>query len=93
MVSFNINNYVYVRLNKLGLAELKRQNDERLKGGHKVGEFEAPYEDAEGWSRWQGHSLMARFGHMMGCGKQLPFDVDIRIASNLSKEIKCSEYD
>jgi len=79
LVKFNINNYVYVRLREPGRIELKKQHEELNKSfGGKLGDYTAPKEDGNGWSRWQMHDLMNRFGHMTSCGFDPPFETEIK---------------
>lgn len=82
MIKFNINHTVKVKLTEMGLAELKEQHDEMLMGLPRLGEFEAPAQDSDGWSTWQLHSLMLAFGQSMIMGRNLPFETEILIISN-----------
>lgn len=78
--TFNINQWVYVRLNETGKQELLRQAAELRENNPKIKhDYSLPKEDEEGWSKWQMHSLMNAFGHMMVLGLESPFDTEIRI--------------
>jgi len=79
MLEFNVNDWVMVKLNSVGLAELEKQHKEFASMFLKAGEFKPPKEDAEGYSKWQLHDLMHRFGHMMTLGSIPPFDTTVRI--------------
>lgn len=80
MIEFNVNNYVWVKLTGVGIKELERQHRELREAFPGIGgNFEPPKSDDEGWSKWQMHDLMNRFGHMMSCGMQVPFETTIRI--------------
>lgn len=79
MIEFNINEWVRVKLNDDGRAELKRQHDEinaHLNG--KLGEWKG-VDEVDGWSKWQAWDLMNRFGHMMMLGSRLPFYSEIQL--------------
>lgn len=81
MVTFNINDYVQVRLTDRGRNCL-RENYERLKaaaGGHIGFDFKLPTEDQDGWSRWQAWDLMHQLGPHISAGFDLPFETTIRV--------------
>jgi len=80
MIDFNVNHYVYVKLRPIGRKELQRQHDELNKEiDGLLGEYEPPGEDKDGWSKWQLHTLMNKFGHMMTLGFDPPFETTIRV--------------
>lgn len=64
--SFNINDYVRVKLTFIGWALLNGKN--RIVS-----------EDTEGWSRWQLWDLMNTFGTSLYNGCDVPFETNIRI--------------
>ena len=78
---FNINETVRVRLTPYGrafhaaqFALFKAENQRCCTA------YRAPVEDAEGWSRWQMHSLMREFGGELTLGNpNVPFATDIDI--------------
>ncbi|QZI89418.1 hypothetical protein SIPHO063v1_p0060 [Vibrio phage PS10B.1] len=76
MRKFNINLEVKVKLTEYGVAELKRQHDELNEQlGGKLMTFKEPSTDDEGFSTFQLHDLMHRFGHLHHIGNnQLPFE-------------------
>jgi len=80
-VQFNVNRTVKVKLTEYGRECLRRNYDELSAGynGKLKWEFELPKEDAEGWSKWQMHSLMEQLGRYMRLGCACPFDPNIRI--------------
>ncbi len=80
MIEFNVNDYVFVKLTKAGVMELRRQFEE-LRHTYPLirGTFSEPKTDKDGWSKRQLHSLMYYFGHMMHPGSQIPFETDIRL--------------
>lgn len=74
-IEFNLNDYVYVQLTESGINELRRQHrDDRIP--HK---FIPPKTDKDGWSKWQLHDLMERFGHLSNLGFTSPFNTTIRL--------------
>ena len=79
MIDFNVNENVLVKLNDYGRTELARQHEELKACFPMLDDFEPPKEDKDGWSRWQLHSLMKNFGHMMSVGREPPFETGIRI--------------
>ena len=79
MIDFNANNYVFVKLTETGRKEIERQNSELRAIYPQIPPAIPIKEDSEGWSKWQLHSLMNRFGHMMVCGCENPFDMNIKI--------------
>lgn len=78
---FNINHNVYVKLNEIGIEELKRQHEELLASFPKLEnhEFKLPVTDQEGWSKWQMHNLMSSLGHLCTIGFEPPFEPNIKI--------------
>lgn len=78
-IPFNANNYVMVKLKDAGREELQRRADEflRRRPGWPNDVFRRE-EDAEGWSKWQLWDFMETFGHMVGLGREMPFDAAIR---------------
>jgi len=77
MKRFNVNYNVYVRLTEIGLDELRRQHEEFKKSWSGAGEFATPNVNEKGYSRFQMHDLMNKFGHMMVNGFRVPFETDI----------------
>jgi len=77
--SFNINEWVKVKLTEAGKHELRRQRQESL------GDFPSilsswdgiPNTDDEGYSKFQMWDLMGRLGHMCGMAHELPFETKI----------------
>ena len=81
MIEFNINKWVYVKLNETGKAELKKQWTEMNKlYPQTFKKFKLPNEDVDGFSKWQMHSLMQQLGHLCVLGFEPPFDPDIKLA-------------
>lgn len=76
---FNVNDFVMVRLTDMGREILRKQHEELLRRVPKLGEFNAPKEDADGWSRWQMWNLMETFGPHVSLGMHVPFETTIRI--------------
>ena len=78
-IDFNVNYYIHVKLTDVGKKELKRQYDE-LNNKFKsiLGPYNPPKEDNDGWSKFQMHSLMHKFGHMMVLGCLPPFETEIK---------------
>ena len=76
-ISVNVNHYVKVKLNDVGIKELERQHNELAMKLPKLGKFKKPKTDSEGYSKFQFHELMRKFGHMMKLGYEPPFDMDI----------------
>ena len=68
LASFNINNYVHVRLTAKGRFVLHSQ---RIK---------IPAEDQNGYSRWQLWELMNTLGPHLWNGAPVPFEPTIRLA-------------
>lgn len=81
MISFNINDFVFVRLTEAG-RQWDRQRHDTIFGyltpkEHFV--YEPPKEDAEGWSKWQMWQLMEVFGSRIHLASQPMFDGTIRL--------------
>lgn len=77
---FNINEFVWVKLNDKGVEELKRQHDEfRSLYPNAVRDFVEPKKDEDGYSKFQMHNLMSSFGHMMILGVELPFEATVML--------------
>lgn len=86
--SFNLNNYVRIKLKPEGLRILKEQHDElysviTARGG-KRREFEPPTADADGWVKMQLWCLMQDFGPYIRLGAEAPFETEIQFSSPLS---------
>ncbi len=80
MIDFNINDWVHVKLNQVGKDELKKQWQEYHELYPKAfPTFSLPKEDAEGFSKWQLHTLMSVLGHKCTLGLEPPFDTAIKI--------------
>ena len=79
MVTININQAVRVKLTEVGLAELKRQNDE-MKAAYPKIDFEpmATKVDSDGYTVFQLHTLMYQLGHLLVAGGEMPFDSEIQ---------------
>lgn len=75
----NCNENVKVRLTQIGLGELEREHNELLKTYPSLGAFTPPSTDADGWSTFQLHDLMNKFGHLMRLGSNPPFEMGIWI--------------
>ena len=82
-MNINLNDTVKVRLTKVGIDELTRQRDEfvRIFPSAKVGSF-IPNIDEDGYAKFQLHTLMNNFGHMLSVGCQLPFHPNILIGDD-----------
>lgn len=76
---FNVNDWVMVKLTDVGIAELERGNREWAEMHPKFRKFELPKTDIDGYSKWQLHYLMSRFGHLMAVGLPPPFETTIRL--------------
>ena len=76
-ISVNLNHYVKVKLNDVGIKELERQHNELAMKLPNLGKFQKPKADSEGYSKFQLHELMRKFGHMMKVGFDTPFDMNI----------------
>lgn len=77
MIEFNVNHGVMVKLTNVGVEELRRQHEELREHFPKLRQFVPPKTDSEGWSNFQMHDLMNKFGHMMVMGSGLPIETEI----------------
>lgn len=78
MLSFNINDDVYVKLTDLG-RKIHRQNFDAIMAGSNFQYF-PPNEDEDGWSKWQLWDLMSQFGSHISMGfKMIPFETTIKL--------------
>ena len=66
LATFNVNDYVLVKLTPVG-KDLLKKNDRPI-----------PDENSEGWSRWQLWELASAFGDHMYNGCQIPFETSIQ---------------
>ena len=87
MKRFNMNEYVYVKLNQKGLDELKRQVDELRATFQGLHPYEPPKIDENGYSKFQLHDLTFRLGHLCQLGFEPPFDTNILIANDKLHDI------
>jgi hypothetical protein len=72
---FNINDNVRIKLTDAGRAWLRKRHAQwspHIK-------YKPPSEDAEGWSIWQVHVLMSKFGDGVGPGRELLFEPIIEL--------------
>jgi len=97
-VRFNVNHYVRVKITQHGKKCLRKNYDDLAKSyGGKLGfKFRLPKADADGWTQFQMHDLMANFGQHMYCGCKIPFETEIEIlfenvASDLSRPSAATE--
>ncbi len=83
MTTFNINDYVCIKLTDYG-RECLRQNWEAL-NKQTLGKLAqvAPYqpktEDKDGWSKWQLWNLMEELGPHISLGGRMPFEANIQL--------------
>jgi hypothetical protein len=78
-ISFNLNEYVYVKLTPTGLAELEREHNELRSAIPSVGEYKPPTCDSNGFVKFQLWYLANRFGHLLTMGFDVPFETTIEI--------------
>lgn len=78
-MEFNINNYVDVKLNEIGIAILEKRNAELRSRIPSFPVFAPPETDQNGFSRWQLWELMEQFGPHISLGSAPPFDTVILI--------------
>ncbi len=82
-MKFNFNDCIRVRLTDEG-RRIHRANHEALlsclpaKAAQAMA-YRPPVEDADGWSRWQGWSLMQEFGAWMRLTREPPFELTVEI--------------
>ena len=86
-VKTNVNNYVKVKLNDVGLTELERQHNELKEIVPTLGEFKNPKVDEDGYSEFQIHCFMNLFGHIMIMGMACPFEAGNIIICNCEESI------
>lgn len=80
---FNVNHYVKVKLTEYGIAILKQQHEElndemEMTGVKGFGNFKVDI-DEDGYTKFQLHSLMNKFGHLTTNGQKIPFETEIII--------------
>lgn len=90
MIKVNINDNVRVRLTEHG-RKLHREWWLRWYGELSAYPYQAPGEDADGWSRWQLWNLMSVFGEHMYMGGPLPFLTEIEIPNNETRFVVYDE--
>lgn len=87
IAEFNMNDYVFVRLNDHGRAILREKQSEilrahpEMKDGSAFSGDAVPPEDEDGWSRWQMWRLMGTFGQHIYLGCDPPFEIVIRLSA------------
>jgi hypothetical protein len=80
--TFNVNEYIKVRLTDRGRKLHKDQHDRTYPGFlAKKYPYQPPQEDKDGWSRWQAWHFMASFGAYMGCGSDLCCETEIKFTT------------
>lgn len=95
MIEINTNDYVFIKLTVAGKNELMRQHEEFNKEFNNIlGDYIQPKEDVEGWSKWQLHHIMNKFGHMMHVGvDDIPFETVIRFNTITDYELDAMNQD
>jgi len=85
-MKFNINDEVIIKLTKEGKNELIKQAI-KFRKRHPVVKYKykLPFEDNNGYSKWQFHSLLHHFGHMLVATMTPPFEPEIIIKINTSR--------
>jgi len=81
MIKFNINDYIKVKLTTVGLQELEKQHNELAEVFPSLGLFVKPKIDADGYSKFQLHNLMRKFGNIISLTSPLPFETTILICN------------
>lgn len=84
LVKFNINNYVQIRLTEAGRDILYKQHLQLQKyiQQKNLNYATVPFkinEDSQGWSRWQFHTLISKFGAAISLSQQPPFELEIKL--------------
>ena len=82
-MKLNINECLKVKLTTAGINELSRQREEFIRAfPHiKLGDL-IKNTDSDGYTKFQLHDLMNKFGHMMSVGSELPFHANILIGDD-----------
>lgn len=78
MQDFNINEYIWVKLNECGIKELERQYTELKESMPLLPKYTPPVIDSDGYTKFQGWNLMNTFGHMMRPTMEPPFDTNVK---------------
>jgi repressor LexA len=76
-VPFNVNGYVWVKLNAAGLKILKHNDDWLRLSFASLPPFAPPATDENGYTKYQLWSLMNDFGQYMTWGAKSPFETDV----------------
>ena len=87
LVKFNLNDTVRVRLTEVGRNILYKQHLELVELIFSKNPNTTPIpfkinEDNQGWSRWQLHTLISKFGAAVSVGGLLPFETEIKLEIN-----------
>lgn len=77
-IEFNLNQYVWVRLNDRG-REFHKKSEDELMGELPSYKYSPPDENDKGWSKWQLWELMQAFGGAIYHGCNPPFETTILI--------------
>jgi hypothetical protein len=75
-MKINLNDNVRIKLTDYGRLALERQHI-AFWWSHKEVPYKPPVEDANGWSKWQFHTLMRELGNLLVVGGPLPFETDM----------------
>lgn len=83
-VRFNLSDYVRVKLTASGRGILYKQHQELVELIFSKNPNATPIpfkinEDDQGWSRWQLHTLISKFGAAVSVGGPLPFELEIKL--------------
>jgi hypothetical protein len=72
MTKFNLNHHVFVQLTDKG-----REMHKAYLEPYSAGNYRAPMESYDGWSRFQLHQVMNIFGDKMSVGMIMPMKAEI----------------
>lgn len=76
--TYNINNYVLVKLTSYGLDIMRRARESFVSRYPSV-QWTEPAPDAEGYVRFQMWELMQLFGEHIRMGGPVPFETEVRL--------------
>lgn len=86
MKTLNINNYVRIKLTKLGFEKLKKNHEEKGPAGR---EFTPPKVDEDGFCEMQLWEVMKTFGEdLVNGSSNLPFEINIQIDEDQFEKVK-----
>ena len=85
VIDFNLNQHVYVQLTDVGRRKLRSDYYSNDDVNKHLSAYKPPEEDEDGWSRWQMHDLIEKFGGQFYFNFDFPYSLTIKLEVPVEK--------